>query len=135
MWVTIMIAHIIKNILVEVEEIKVNAESPIIKVINGAHAIINDEKIKALRGTWVLESLPNVFDHLDFPSKLTENNNLPALYKKLLVDEIAALITTKLIIEPAFLIPVALNAWTNGLLVVEILGQGMATKIATIAIT
>ena len=52
-----------------------------------------------------------------------------------MVDEIAALITTKLIIEPAFLIPVAPNAWTNGELEVETLSQGIANKILKIAKT
>jgi hypothetical protein len=40
----------------------------------------------------------------------------------------AALITTKLIIEPAFFIPVAPNAWTNGELEVETFVQGIANR-------
>ncbi len=73
--------------------------------------------------------------HLPFPLKLTEKSNRPALYKILLVDETAAEITTKLMIEPALRMPVAARVCTKGLELVETLVQGITIRIATIAKT
>ena len=125
----------IKNILVEVDEIKLKAWSPIIKVISGAQAINNADKIKAFCGNCRLDRWPKAWFHLPLPWKVTENKSRPALYKKLLVDETAAEITTKLMIKLAFLIPVAPSAWTNGLELVATFDQGITNKIPKIAMT
>ena len=54
---------------------------------------------------------------------------------KLLVAEIAAVMTTKLIKLPAPLKPAPIKAWTNGELKVETLFHGRITKIPIIAKT
>ena len=104
-------------------------------MISGAHPINNADKIKAFCGSCLLDKCPKVLFHSPLPSKVTEKSNRPALYKKQLVDETAAEITTKLIIELAFLIPVAPQASTNGLALVATLDHGITNKIPKIAMT
>lgn len=97
----------IKNMLVEVDAIKLKALFPISRVTKGANAIKRADSIKPFFGNCLRDKCPKVSFHLPFPPNVTEKSNRPALYKKLLVDDTAAEITTKLIIELALRIPVA----------------------------